>query len=153
MIMYLYNFFSARSKNVQPPWSVPEGTEVPKLKLYNSLTRQKVRALTPTPMHPPHPLKKSLTEGSDTARQMFKYENIKEIFKISISLKVHAMYIILEDVLILSWHTELNQHLTKILYLHEVRGTMLWQCSVEMAHSCILTYLFMYKDWSTGGHR
>eukprot|EP00105_Crassostrea_gigas_P045421 XP_019929569.1 PREDICTED: cysteine--tRNA ligase, cytoplasmic [Crassostrea gigas] len=32
---------AAKSKNVQPPWSAPEGTEVPKLKLYNSLTRQK----------------------------------------------------------------------------------------------------------------
>uniref|UniRef100_A0A8B9LDD5 Cysteine--tRNA ligase, cytoplasmic n=1 Tax=Astyanax mexicanus TaxID=7994 RepID=A0A8B9LDD5_ASTMX len=32
---------SAKGKRVQPPWSPPDGTEIPKLKLYNSLTRTK----------------------------------------------------------------------------------------------------------------
>uniref|UniRef100_W5KF71 Cysteine--tRNA ligase, cytoplasmic n=1 Tax=Astyanax mexicanus TaxID=7994 RepID=W5KF71_ASTMX len=31
----------AKGKRVQPPWSPPDGTEIPKLKLYNSLTRTK----------------------------------------------------------------------------------------------------------------
>lgn len=31
-----------KGKRVQPPWSPPAGTEVPKLHLYNSLTRTKV---------------------------------------------------------------------------------------------------------------
>ncbi|XP_061178212.1 cysteine--tRNA ligase, cytoplasmic-like isoform X1 [Saccostrea echinata] len=35
------NNMTSKSKKVQPPWKVPEGTEVPRLKLYNSLTRQK----------------------------------------------------------------------------------------------------------------
>ena len=34
--------FSAKEKRVQPPWSHPTGTEPPKLRLYNSLTRSKV---------------------------------------------------------------------------------------------------------------
>jgi len=29
------------SKRVQPTWQIPSAKEVPKLKLYNSLTRQK----------------------------------------------------------------------------------------------------------------
>jgi hypothetical protein len=36
---------SANTANVsrqQPPWRVPEGKSVPKLKLYNSMTRTKV---------------------------------------------------------------------------------------------------------------
>uniref|UniRef100_A0A8C1TAH3 Cysteine--tRNA ligase, cytoplasmic n=1 Tax=Cyprinus carpio TaxID=7962 RepID=A0A8C1TAH3_CYPCA len=33
--------FSAKGKRVQPPWSPPEGTDVSKLRLYNSLTRTK----------------------------------------------------------------------------------------------------------------
>uniref|UniRef100_A0A671Q118 Cysteine--tRNA ligase, cytoplasmic n=1 Tax=Sinocyclocheilus anshuiensis TaxID=1608454 RepID=A0A671Q118_9TELE len=33
--------FSAKAKRVQPPWSPPEGTDVSKLHLYNSLTRTK----------------------------------------------------------------------------------------------------------------
>uniref|UniRef100_A0A8B9LAJ8 Cysteine--tRNA ligase, cytoplasmic n=1 Tax=Astyanax mexicanus TaxID=7994 RepID=A0A8B9LAJ8_ASTMX len=32
---------STKGKRVQPPWSPPDGTEIPKLKLYNSLTRTK----------------------------------------------------------------------------------------------------------------
>ncbi|XP_022522801.2 cysteine--tRNA ligase, cytoplasmic isoform X1 [Astyanax mexicanus] len=32
---------SSKGKRVQPPWSPPDGTEIPKLKLYNSLTRTK----------------------------------------------------------------------------------------------------------------
>lgn len=35
--------FSAKGKRVQPPWSPPEGTDVSKLCLYNSLTRTKVQ--------------------------------------------------------------------------------------------------------------
>ncbi|XP_026793565.2 cysteine--tRNA ligase, cytoplasmic isoform X3 [Pangasianodon hypophthalmus] len=31
----------AKGKRVQPPWSPPDGTELPKLRLYNSLTRTK----------------------------------------------------------------------------------------------------------------
>ncbi|XP_072527718.1 cysteine--tRNA ligase, cytoplasmic isoform X1 [Salminus brasiliensis] len=32
---------STKGKRVQPPWSPPDGTEIPKLRLYNSLTRTK----------------------------------------------------------------------------------------------------------------
>ncbi|MCI4393059.1 hypothetical protein PGIGA_G00153050 [Pangasianodon gigas] len=32
---------STKGKRVQPPWSPPDGTELPKLRLYNSLTRTK----------------------------------------------------------------------------------------------------------------
>lgn len=33
---------SAKGKRVQPPWSPPAGTDIPRLHLYNSLTRAKV---------------------------------------------------------------------------------------------------------------
>lgn len=35
-------FFLVKGKRVQPPWSPPAGTDVPQLRLYNSLTRAKV---------------------------------------------------------------------------------------------------------------
>uniref|UniRef100_A0A3P9NRV1 tRNA synthetases class I catalytic domain-containing protein n=1 Tax=Poecilia reticulata TaxID=8081 RepID=A0A3P9NRV1_POERE len=34
-------FIPVKGKRVQPPWSPPAGTEVPQLRLYNSLTRTK----------------------------------------------------------------------------------------------------------------
>uniref|UniRef100_A0A3B3WN90 Uncharacterized protein n=1 Tax=Poecilia mexicana TaxID=48701 RepID=A0A3B3WN90_9TELE len=36
-------FIAVKGKRVQPPWSPPAGTQVPQLRLYNSLTRTKVR--------------------------------------------------------------------------------------------------------------
>lgn len=36
-------FFPGKSKRTQPPWRPPQGTPLPKLCLYNSLTRSKVK--------------------------------------------------------------------------------------------------------------
>lgn len=41
--MVLCAFILVKGKRVQPPWSPPAGTDVPQLRLYNSLTRTKVR--------------------------------------------------------------------------------------------------------------
>lgn len=49
---------AAKGKRVQPPWSPPTGTDVPQLRLYNSLTRAKVGHHHPqSHSHgsPPHP--------------------------------------------------------------------------------------------------
>lgn len=46
----------AKAKRLQPPWSPPAGTHVPQLRLYNSLTRAKVRCpsiQTQLPLPPP----------------------------------------------------------------------------------------------------
>lgn len=41
-LIIVYFLISAKGKRVQPPWSPPAGTDVPHLRLYNSLTRAKV---------------------------------------------------------------------------------------------------------------